>query len=138
VFRRRRPIVGIADPFLNDAFVAQVFESLEDHEAGHEPDGLCRSAMLAVETGKLLLEPLPGDGRRELEQRILGIELIDEVLVEKIALVISGGFGLHEHSRPGVRDRFLAELLQLLVKNETLRIQFCLSVSGCCEFVRAD
>jgi hypothetical protein len=94
-------VVGIPDPGLDDALVAQVFELLEDHEPGHEPDGLGRLAMLAGKTGKILLELLPGDCRCEFEQGVSGIELVDKIPVEEIALVIPGCLGLHHHSRPG-------------------------------------
>lgn len=57
--------------------------------------------MLTVKTGKLLLEALPGDCRRELEQGVPGIELVDKIPEEEISLVIPGWLGLHHPSRPG-------------------------------------
>ena len=94
-------IVGIADPGFDYAFVAQVLELLEDHKPNHESDGLCRSAMLAVEAGKLLLETLPGDCRREPEQGILGIELVEQIVEEEIGLILLGWLSLHEHPQSG-------------------------------------
>lgn len=94
-------VVRISDPGLDDALIAQVFKLLEDHEPDHKPDRLGWPAMLAVERRKFLLEPFPGNDRCELEQGILGVELVDEILVEEIALVLSGWFGLHQHPRLG-------------------------------------
>jgi len=94
-------VVWVLNPRLDDAFIAQVLKLLEDHESNHEPDRLGWPPVLAVETGEFLLESLPGDGCRELEQGVAGSELVDEIRVEEIALVMSGWIGLHHHSRPG-------------------------------------
>ena len=94
-------VVGILDQSIDDALVAQVVELFEDHKPHHEPDRLGRTPMFAVEVGKCLLESFPGDGSSKFEQWIPGIELIDEILVEEIALIIPGCPGLHGNLRPG-------------------------------------
>jgi transposase len=94
-FSAERLKVGIADPSLDDSFIAQILKLLEDHQLDHETDRLGRPANGAVEGGELLFEPLPGDVFGQDEQMILGIELIQKVLENEILLLLVDRFCPH-------------------------------------------
>ena len=88
--------VGISHPGLDHPLVAQVLKLLEEHQADHEPDGLGGAFALAIEPGEFALEALPRNALGQLEQGMGGIELIQKVRIEEIALPTFAGFCLHD------------------------------------------
>jgi hypothetical protein len=124
-FPAERLKVGIADPSLDDSFIAQILKLLEDHQPDHETDRLGRPANGAVEGGELLFEPLPGDAFGQGEQMILGIELIQKVLENEIRLLLVDRFCPHgSHLMLYFPTGFSAEMMHQLVRNTTSIMQY--------------
>ena len=83
--------IWILPPFLHNALVTQIGQLLEQKQSCHETDGFCRSAAFGIEWREFSLKFLPRDFGSQEQERILWIELVDQIGIEKTGLGMFGG-----------------------------------------------
>jgi hypothetical protein len=86
--------VGVLNPDLDNALIAQVFKLLEDEKPNHQTDRFGWAAGCSVERTKAVLKNLPRDDLCQPQQVVSRIELIDQIWAEEAALTVRF-FGLH-------------------------------------------
>jgi hypothetical protein len=73
-------VVRVAFELQHYNFVAEVFQLFDDQQPHHQPDGFGRSAQaLAVMFGEGLIQFVPWNHVGKTEQRIVGIELLQQI-----------------------------------------------------------
>ncbi len=82
--------IWILPPFFHNALVTQIPKLPEQEQSHHETNGLCGPTAFGIERREPGFQPLPRDSCSQKQERIPGIELVDEIRIEKSGLVNFG------------------------------------------------